>query len=90
MLVTDIEMPHMTGLELAGELKRLKSATRTIIVTTFARPGYLRRAMDAGVLGYLLKDGPAAELASAFVGFMRANESSIPYSRSMRGASPIR
>ena len=65
VLVTDIEMPHMTGLELAAELKRLKSATRTIIVTTFARPGYLRRAIDAGVLGYLLKDGPAAELASA-------------------------
>ncbi len=64
VLVTDIEMPHLTGLEVAASLQRERSATRTIIVTTFARPGYLRRAMDAGVSGYLLKDRPAAELAT--------------------------
>ena len=69
VLVTDIEMPKMTGLELAAELCRSQpnsnSKTRTIILTTFARPGYLRRAMDAGARGYLLKDRPAAELADA-------------------------
>jgi two-component system response regulator DesR len=65
VLVTDIEMPKMTGLELAAELCRSYPKTRTIILTTFARPGYLRRAMDAGARGYLLKDRPAAELADA-------------------------
>ena len=58
-------MPHLTGLDVAHELKRRKSATRTVVVTTFARAGYLRRAIDAGVMGYLLKDGPSAELATA-------------------------
>ncbi len=65
VLITDIEMPEMTGLEVAAELHRQASATRTIILTTFARSGYLRRALDAGALGYLLKDKPAKELADA-------------------------
>ena len=65
VLVTDIEMPRMTGLELAAALKTSHPKVRTIILTTFARPGYLRRAMDAGACGYLLKDRPAAELADA-------------------------
>jgi two-component system response regulator DesR len=65
VLVTDIEMPVMTGLELAADLRASHPAVRTIILTTFARPGYLRRAMDAGARGYLLKDRPATELADA-------------------------
>lgn len=65
VLVTDIEMPEMSGLEVAAELKQRGSNTRVIILTTFARPGYLRRAMDAGALGYLLKDAPATTLADA-------------------------
>lgn len=65
VLVTDIEMPEMTGLELAASLKQSESATRVIILTTFARPGYLRRALDAGARGYLLKERPASELAEA-------------------------
>jgi two-component system response regulator DesR len=65
VLVTDIEMPVMTGLELAAELRASHPSVRTIILTTFARPGYLRRALDAGARGYLLKDRPAAELADA-------------------------
>ncbi len=65
VLVTDIEMPLMTGLELAGKLRESHPAVRTVILTTFARPGYLRRALDAGARGYLLKDRPAAELADA-------------------------
>jgi two-component system, NarL family, response regulator DesR len=65
VLITDIEMPEMSGLEVAAELRRQNSATRTIILTTFARAGYLRRALDAGALGYLLKDKPARELADA-------------------------
>jgi two-component system response regulator DesR len=65
VLVTDIEMPLMTGLELAAFLKEQAIATRVVILTTFARPGYLRRALDSGARGYLLKDRPAKELAEA-------------------------
>ena len=65
VLVTDIEMPGMTGLEVAAALQQTRPSVRTIILTTFARPGYLRRALDSGARGYLLKDRPAAELADA-------------------------
>jgi len=65
VIVTDIEMPGLSGLELAGELKRQGCAARVIILTTFARPGYLRRALDAGASGYLLKDAPSNRLADA-------------------------
>lgn len=63
VLVTDIEMPRRSGLELARALK--DHPTRVVILTTFARAGYLRRALQAGALGYLLKDAPSAELADA-------------------------
>ncbi len=63
VVVADIEMPAMTGLELALALK--KEPVKMMIVTTFARPGYLRRALNAGVRGYLLKDAPAQQLADA-------------------------
>jgi two-component system response regulator DesR len=65
ILVTDIEMPEMTGLTLAAEVHERFPKTRVVILTTFARPGYLRRALDAGALGYLLKVRPAAELSEA-------------------------
>jgi two-component system response regulator DesR len=65
VVVTDIEMPERSGLELAADLKNADSKARVIILTTFARPGYLRRAMDAGARGYLLKERPASELAEA-------------------------
>ena len=65
VLVTDIEMPHLTGLELAAKVRELYPAIKIVILTTFARPGYLRRALDAGASGDLLKERPAAELADA-------------------------
>lgn len=65
VLVTDIEMPRMTGLDLTARVRELYPETRVLIVTTFARPGYLRRALDAGAHGYLLKDRPSTELAEA-------------------------
>jgi len=65
LLVTDIEMPGLTGLELAQRVQRHGLSTRVVIVTTFGRAGYLRRALDAGVSGYLLKDAPAERLADA-------------------------
>jgi two-component system response regulator DesR len=65
VLLTDIEMPGLTGLDLAAELKARGSKSKIIILTTFARPGYLRRALDVGASGYLLKDAPSAQLAEA-------------------------
>jgi two-component system response regulator DesR len=65
IFITDIEMPEMTGLDVAAELKRRRIGTRVIILTTFARAGYLRRALDAGASGYLLKDMRAEQLADA-------------------------
>jgi two-component system response regulator DesR len=65
VLLTDIEMPGMSGLELAAAVQREHPVVRVIIVTTFGRAGYLRRALKAGVAGYLLKDAPATELADA-------------------------
>jgi two-component system response regulator DesR len=64
VFITDIEMPVMTGLEVANVLKNHPSI-KLVIVTTFARTGYLRRALEAGASGYLLKDRPARELAEA-------------------------
>lgn len=65
VLVTDIEMPRLSGLDLAAQVRERLPGTRVIIVTTFARAGYLRRALDVGARGYLLKDAPSAELAAA-------------------------
>jgi two-component system response regulator DesR len=65
VFITDIEMPEMTGLEVAAELKRRRIPTKVIILTTFARAGYLRRALEAGAAGYLLKDMRAEQLADA-------------------------
>jgi two-component system response regulator DesR len=65
VLISDIEMPGLTGLELAQRIQRHELPMKVIIVTTFARSGYLRRALEAGVSGYLLKDAPAEQLAEA-------------------------
>jgi two-component system response regulator DesR len=61
----DIEMPGQTGLDAALELRRELPDCRVLILTTFGRPGYLRRAMEGGAAGFLLKDAPANELATA-------------------------
>jgi two-component system response regulator DesR len=61
----DIEMPGATGLEALAQLRGALPGCRILILTTFGRPGYLRRAMEAGASGFLLKDAPAQELASA-------------------------
>src|ERR1035441_7237272 len=71
VLVTDIEMPKLSGLELTARVKELYPDTRVLILTTFARPGYLRRALEAGASAYLLKDRPSEELADAVRGVSR-------------------
>jgi two-component system response regulator DesR len=65
VVVTDIEMPGLTGLDLAAQLRQKGCGCRIVILTTFARPGYLRRALEVGAAGYLLKDAPSAQLADA-------------------------
>lgn len=65
LLLTDIEMPGLSGLDLAQRIQRQELPVKVAIVTTFGRAGFLRRALDAGVTGYLLKDAPAEQLAEA-------------------------
>src|ERR1700680_2677088 len=61
----DIEMPGCDGITAAAELHTEFPSCRVLILTTFGRPGYLRQAMASGVVGFLLKDAPAAQLATA-------------------------
>ncbi|MEV0264009.1 response regulator transcription factor [Streptomyces sp. NPDC050617] len=61
----DIELPGRSGLDAAAELREALPECRVLILTTFGRPGYLRRAMEAGACGFLVKDGPVEELAAA-------------------------
>ena len=63
--VLDVEMPGLDGISAAAQLRRALPETRVLIVTTFGRPGYLRRALEAGASGFVVKDTPSAELAEA-------------------------
>ena len=65
LLLTDIEMPGRTGLELATWLKEQHSQTKVVVITTFGRAGYIKRAIEAGVGGFLLKDAPSETLVNA-------------------------
>jgi two-component system, NarL family, response regulator DesR len=65
VVLLDIEMPGITGIEAAGELHAQLPGCKVLILTTFGRPGYLRRALEQGVAGFLVKDAPAAQLATA-------------------------
>ncbi|GGP56819.1 DNA-binding response regulator [Shewanella algicola] len=64
LLLTDIEMPGKSGLELSQWLQQQASSTKVIILTTFGRAGYIKRALEYGVSGFLLKDAPSDELIS--------------------------
>jgi two-component system, NarL family, response regulator DesR len=70
ILLTDIEMPGRSGLELAQYLIQQQSTTKIIIITTFSRSGYIRRAIDMGVSGFLLKDAPSEQLIQAIYRIM--------------------
>ncbi|MFE7628623.1 MULTISPECIES: response regulator transcription factor [unclassified Streptomyces] len=61
----DIEMPGMTGIEATAQLRDALPDVKVVVVTTFGRPGYLRRAMESGADAFLVKDAPAAQLAAA-------------------------
>ncbi len=90
--VLDIEMPGLTGIEVAGELKRGGFEGKIVIVTTFDRPGYLRAAMAAGASGFLLKDAPAADLAAAIrrvAAGERVVDQSLAAAALAQGESPL-
>src|SRR5207247_4488364 len=89
VLLTDIEMPKVTGLEVAAAVRREAPGTKIIILTTFARAGYLRRALEAGASGYLLKDSPAEQLANA-VRQVRAGGRAIDPHRAKLGRAACR
>lgn len=61
----DIQMPGVDGVEATKQIRAASPQTRVLVVTTFARPGYLRAALDAGASGFVVKDTPAEELAAA-------------------------
>lgn len=64
VVVTDVEMPALGGLELCAAVRRLRPELKVVVLTTFARAGYLKRAMEAGASAYVLKDAPASALAA--------------------------
>jgi two-component system response regulator DesR len=76
VVLLDIEMPGLDGISAAGELTRALPQARSVILTTFGRPGYMRRALANGASGFLLKDAPASELAAA-IRAVAAGESAV-------------
>ena len=65
VVLMDVEMPGKDGLEASAELRAAMADVKILVVTTFGRPGFLRRAMQAGVQGFVVKDTPARQLADA-------------------------
>lgn len=88
----DIEMPGLDGLAAAAALQHEAPDTRVIILTTFGRPGYLRRAMESGALGFVVKDAPAEQLADAVrrvAGGERVVDPALAAATLAGGASPL-
>jgi two-component system response regulator DesR len=88
----DIEMPGGSGLDAASVLAAELPGCRVLILTTFGRPGYLRRAMEGGAAGFLLKDAPASELAAAIrhaVAGERVVDPALAAAALSEGASPL-
>jgi len=88
----DIEMPGGDGITAAGQLRKELPSCRTLILTTFGRPGFLRRAMENGASGFMLKDAPAHELALAIrrmVAGERVVDPGLAASALSAGISPL-
>ncbi|HWV77815.1 MAG TPA: response regulator transcription factor [Isoptericola sp.] len=88
----DVEMPGLDGIAAAAALRRELPACRSLIVTTFGRPGYLRRALDAGASGFVVKDTPAEQLADAVRRVhagLRAVDPELAVASLAVGASPL-
>jgi len=65
VVIMDVEMPVMDGISAAAALKERGANARVLMVTTFGRPGYVQRALDAGAVGFVVKDAPAEQLLEA-------------------------
>ena len=88
----DIEMPGRDGLTVAADLRAALPACRVMILTTFGRAGYLRRALESGVVGFLLKDAPATKLANAIRRAMRGErvvDPNLALTALSEGANPL-
>jgi two-component system response regulator DesR len=88
----DIEMPGMTGIEAAARLRKARPECRIVILTTFGRPGYLRRAMESGADAFLVKDAPAAQLADAVRRVLRGErviDPTLAAAALAEGANPL-
>jgi two-component system, NarL family, response regulator DesR len=88
----DIEMPGLDGLEAAGQLAAELPGCRAVVLTTFGRPGFLRRAMEVGAAGFLVKDSPVAELARAIravVAGERVIDRDLAAAALAQGATPL-
>ncbi|MEL7974574.1 response regulator transcription factor [Isoptericola sp. F-RaC21] len=88
----DVEMPGLDGIAAAAALRRELPACRSLVVTTFGRPGYLRRALDAGASGFVVKDTPAEQLADAVRRVhsgLRAVDPDLAVASLTVGASPL-
>ena len=88
----DIEMPGMTGIEAAAALRAELPGVRSLVVTTFGRPGYVRRALEAGAAGFVVKDTPARELADAVRRVhagLRVVDPELAAESLLAGASPL-
>ncbi|MFD6178937.1 MULTISPECIES: response regulator transcription factor [unclassified Isoptericola] len=88
----DVEMPGLDGIAAAAALHRELPACRSLVVTTFGRPGYLRRALDAGASGFVVKDTPAEQLADAVRRVhagLRAVDPELAVASLTVGASPL-
>ncbi|WP_419997597.1 response regulator [Streptomyces boninensis] len=92
VVLLDIEMPGRTGLEAAAELRAALPDLKVVILTTFGRPGYLRRAMESGADAFLVKDAPAAQLADAVRRVLRGErviDPALAAAALADGASPL-
>jgi two-component system response regulator DesR len=88
----DVEMPGLDGIAATAELRAALPSCRVLVVTTFGRPGYLRRAMAAGASGFVVKDTPARQLADAVrrvAAGLRVVDPTLAAETLARGASPL-
>jgi two-component system response regulator DesR len=92
VVLMDVEMPGLDGIAATAELRRARPACRVLIVTTFGRPGYLRRAVEAGASGFVVKDTPARQLAEAVRRVhagLRVLDPALAEESLVSGASPL-
>lgn len=92
VVLTDIEMPVMDGVSAAAHIRASRPEVRVLVVTTFGRPGYVQRALDSGVSGFIVKDAPPAELFDAVrrvAQGLRVIDPQLAVETLTRGASPL-